>query len=227
MGVFFVGNRQKDSDITWLFGPLYCSECENDGEFQDRCARSMSINHASSLADRRFSTPGLKSALKSSNSSNFNDVKSRLAKSMNPSSSSTNLVRFDTHVEKIIFQAEYPTRVRSWSNLDHPLTSDSVSAAEQDGFLDDVGSMMQLIRFTVQAFTVQAFMAMLFAFRTKSEYRGDTRILASLVRYCRTLFSIIVVTASFTQRMTFAPSYQYRRAWKHRARVSKRTIRFE
>lgn len=190
-------------------------------EFQERCARSMSIQQPSS-SDRRFSTPGLKPALKR-NSSSFSSTKSQLAKSLSLSSSSANLVRFDTHVEEIVFQAECPASVRS--SVDHQLASDSLTSAEDLGFMADIGSMMELA-----SLAVQAFMAMFFTSKaqTKAEYRSDTRILTTLVRYCRTLFSIIVLTASFTKRITLTPSYQYRQIWKHRsARVSKRTIRFE
>lgn len=179
----------------------------------------MSIKNATS--ERRFSTPGLKPALKT-NSNSFSHTKTRLAKSLSPSSSSTNLVRFDTHVEKITFQAEYPTSVRS-SSLDRLLTSDVSSHEDDDGFFD-VDSMIELVSLTVQAFIAMFFMSKA---QTKPEYRSDTRILATLVRYCRTLFSLIIITASFTKSITLTPSYQYRQAWKHRTRVSKRTIRFE
>ncbi|KAI9283787.1 hypothetical protein BC943DRAFT_327054 [Umbelopsis sp. AD052] len=209
-------NWQKDSDITWLLGPLYCSECENDTEFQERCARSQGMLLDND--DRRFSTPGLKPALKTSSTS-FSHTKTRLTKSLSPSPSTTNLVRFDTHVEKITFQAEYPTSVRS-ASLDHTLASEKMD----DDTTLDIGTMMEFV-----GLAIHAFISMLLSSKAqiKPDHRSDTRTLATLVRYCRTLFSAILITAAFTKSITMTSSYQYRQAWKHRTRLSKRTIRFE
>jgi hypothetical protein len=210
--------RQKDSDITWLLGPLYCSECENDMEFQERCARSQGMLLDNNASNRRFSTPGLKPAIKTSSTS-FNHTKTRLTKSLSPSPSTTNLVRFDTHVEKITFQAEYPTSVRS-AGLDHLLASESMD----DDTAFDIGTMMEFV-----GLAIHAFITMLVSSKAqiKPDHRSDTRTLATLVRYCRTLFSVILITAAFTKSITMTSSYQYRQALKHRTRVSKRTIRFE
>ncbi|KAJ2961370.1 hypothetical protein NQZ79_g3346 [Umbelopsis isabellina] len=207
-------NWQKDSDITWLIGPLYCSKCESEMEFQNRYARSQGVH----IPDGSCSTPGLKSALKTRSS--FDQARSSLTKSLK---SSPNLVRFDTQVKKITYQAEYPTNKRCTE-------FDGLSMLDEYGTLDDgstldIGNMIELISMVVHAFMTMITMPKA---QTKIDHGGnDTRTQNVLIRYCRTLFSIIIVTASLSKSITLNSPYQYRQALKHRTRVSKRTIRFE
>lgn len=207
-------NWQKDSDITWLIGPLYCSKCESEIEFQNRYARSQGVY----VPDGSCSTPGLKSALKTRSS--FDQARSSLTKSLK---SSPSLVRFDNQVEKITFQAEYPINKRSNE-------SDGLSILDEYGTLDDdttldIGNVIELISMFFHAFMTMIAMPKA---QTKVDHgANDTRTQNILIRYCRTLFSIIIITASLSKSITFNSSYQYRQALKHRARVSKRTIRFE
>lgn len=101
---------------------------------------------------------------------------------------------------------------------------------DEYGTLDDdtalnVSNMIELISLVVHAFMTMITMPKA---QTKADHGGnDTRTQNVLIRYCRTLFSVIIITASLSKSITLNTPYQYRQALKHRTRVSKRTIRFE
>jgi hypothetical protein len=183
-------------------------------DFQKRYARSQGVN----VTDGRFSTPGLKSALKTRSS--FDQVISSWTKSVK---SSQSLVRFDTQVQKITYQAEYPTNERSSGG-------DQLSVMDEYGSLIDQDSPLDIANlFELLSMVVHAFMAMITMPKAQTQIDNsgnDTRSQNILIRYCRTLFSIIIITASLSKSITVNPSYQYRQALKHRTRVSKSTIRF-